>query len=528
MPIDGINSAPIAYVPPSNSVEQAQPVAPPPAPAAPKPEPTEVTDFSDAKAKPVSITGKFSPPPLALGATRDDLKDLVANARSLANVNSGSAAGASLVGSSSSSSLVTGAKDDDEASPTTKALRSAIKNDDDVTLRKIINHDPTTLSELTPEEKGAALEVARVGYRSEGDSYLMKNIVESCRSKKELREVIAAARGKDDVSELTQKDYRVYDKHIAAEDIHPFLIADKLNPDNALPETAPAVAKKKESTLDASAGMMKEADVQMKAGDFEGARKTLETLKNTPTPEGQQNFQSVKGGKNGVDATLPVSKPITNAEVAAIKLAQVDQAQKMSKIVGQPFDATNPKDVRRYFDTVSKDPKVKTADLRDEFGAYVKNFHTPADKVDWGPNSPPIGKRTDGDALNGMFQNAESDRSGRRALDCEGHSYLTGAIFAGNPRFDVTYASTKEHITAIVTEKKSSSSGFSVNTLFPDQPVAELNQNVRGNGKTLDDKKKQMAMLHHGQPRVRGTTDLRVPGLKADSDITKVNQANKE
>ncbi|MBL8916696.1 MAG: hypothetical protein JNM17_38700 [Archangium sp.] len=524
MPIDGINSAPLAYVPPSNSVEQAQPVAPPPPPApAAAEKPTEVTDFSDAKPKPVSITGKFSPPPIALGATRDDLKDLIANARSMANVNSGSPVSANVL-PSASSLVASAAADDSDASPTTKKLRAAIKNDDDRTLREIINHDPSTLKDLTPEEKGAALEVARSGYRSEGDSHLMKNIVESCTSKSELRKVIAAGRDKD-VSELTQKDFHVYDKEIAAEKLHPYLIADKLNPDNALPETAPAAAPKKaESTLEGSAKLMNEADAQMKAGNFEGARKTLEQLKNTPTPEGQKDFLASKGGKNGVDATLPPSKPITNAEVAAIKLGQVAQAEKMSNLVGQPFDATNPKDVRRYFDAVSKDPKVTTANLRDEFATYVKNFHTPADKVDWGPNSPPIGKRTDPEALNGMFQNTETDRSGRRALDCEGHSYLTGAIFSGNPRFDVTYASDPAHITAIVTEKKSPTKGFSVNTLYPD-PVAELNQNVRANGKTPDEQRKQMAMLHHGQNRVRGTTNISAGGLQGDKDLTKVNQA---
>ncbi len=167
--------------------------------------------FSDPRARPMSITGKFVPLPSAQPAS-PSLADDVKSLRAMANA--GAAAHALKVSTPS------------EKDGSVGALRAAIREKDDEKIRTQVNHDPALLSRLSPSEKGKALEVLRSGYTSEGDAAAMVRIVESCRTKGELRAVLKAASGGD----VSQAAMHRYDKQMTAH--HPYLIADLLNSAN--------------------------------------------------------------------------------------------------------------------------------------------------------------------------------------------------------------------------------------------------------------------------------------------------------
>ncbi|MFT3712539.1 MAG: hypothetical protein QM817_33240 [Archangium sp.] len=196
-------------------LEELKPAPPPPPPAL---KPTE--EFTDAKKKPMSITGKFTPlQPGAAGSVKSDLSADVSSLRALANT--GMAANAIGLGR------------DVESTADGKALKDAIAEGSDTKIDKLVNSHPELLKELTPAEKGKALETLRSGWTSGDDQKAMVAIVRSCETKGELRATLQAASGG-----TSQKDMHKYDKQMT--DFHPYLIADLLNPDNkSLPEAHP-------------------------------------------------------------------------------------------------------------------------------------------------------------------------------------------------------------------------------------------------------------------------------------------------
>lgn len=390
-------------------------------------------------------------------------------------------------------------------------LKEAIKNADDYNgdknIREKIIADPSTLKGLSTEEKAIALKRLEEGSVSPGDKHAMRLIVHSCETKEELRQVVGRASGH---SPPTQADFHEFDEHLTDE--HPCLIADKLNPDNtSLPEDGHGLR----------ARLTQKADEQMKSGDLDGARATLEELKSKPTPEGQKQFVD----PNDKGAVLAGNPALSNEQIADAKLAQLDQVKKMGDKVGYPFDPKNPADVKKYFDALSAEGKP-TSELQGELKQYLDTFYVTANKASWGVQGADA---VDPAKLGGALKNGNHDLAGRTAIDCEAHTYLTGAIFGKNPRFDVVYASDPGHISAVVVEK-GTKNGFSVNSAYPNA-VEELNPRTLPKKLPLkEDQLKQLAREHHvgggdatsTERRGEGTRPTR--GVEADRDLAKIDR----
>jgi|GEM_PF-2974586 len=195
------------------------------------------TAFVDVAKKPLSITGKYKPPEVS-ETVRSDLAASVASIRTLAN--------SGMVGASLVSAPVSDPKKVD-------GVKAAIGENDDKSIRDAIIANPSSLNDLTPSEKGKALKRLEEGRVSGGDAYAMKLIVNSCTTKEELRAVVAKASGNDPPS---QPDFHKFDKQIQKHCGDPYLIADKLNPDNTELRTEKQVeqraadAKKSADALD--------------------------------------------------------------------------------------------------------------------------------------------------------------------------------------------------------------------------------------------------------------------------------------
>jgi hypothetical protein len=193
-------------------------VAPPPA------KPKEA--FVDTAKKPISITGKFQAMSPA-GTARADLSASVSSLRMLAN--SGLATNAIGAGGGEKGSI-----------------NDAINEKSDTKIRELVNADPSVLKNLSPQDKGRALEALRSGWTSGDDQKAMVAIVRSCETKGELKAVLQAAAGG-----TKQADMHKFDKQMTGE--HPYLIADLLNPDNtSLPEVHPASIGANEHVTDAA------------------------------------------------------------------------------------------------------------------------------------------------------------------------------------------------------------------------------------------------------------------------------------
>lgn len=230
MGIDGVGNAPprsTASTAQAKPIEAPKPSAPPPpAPSAPKPAPTE--GYADPKKKPMSITGKYQPPAAdQMPPVNKDLMNEVANQRSMAQ--------AGVVGAPSGPA----APPPSDVEKNRDALREAVKKDDDVAVRNMINGDPNFLDGVPAGEKGKALEVLRSGHTSTADKEAMAHIVTSCKSKGELRDVVSSAAGHKATDGVypapSQADMHKYDKELT--NYHPCMTADLLNPANpSLPD----------------------------------------------------------------------------------------------------------------------------------------------------------------------------------------------------------------------------------------------------------------------------------------------------
>ncbi len=228
------------------------------------------------------------------------------------------------------------------------------------------------------------------------------------------------------------------------------------------------------------------ADSMMKSGQYDAARALLSAPSSIPNvkrdPFDKFKSQSVWDGPPGSGRSTTFKNHVdfeeTDASLTQRKLAQVDQLEKMSKLVGHPIDPNDVGQVKEYFDKLSaQKPPVPTSQIQDEYGQYVKNFYVHPGGVDWG--NTPLNDRVTPQGLTQLLKDQPKDSTGRTTLDCEGHTYLTKAIFGNNPRFDVVMASNSSHIAASVFEK-GSDKGFSVNTLSSPVVTPIVSQNTPG------------------------------------------------
>lgn len=129
-----------------------------------------------------------------------------------------------------------------EPSKATGSIADAIKDRSDTKIRELVNADPSVLKNLTPREKGQALETLRSGWTSGDDQKAMIAIVKSCETKGELEKVVQAAGG-----DISADTIAKYDKQMKSED--PALIANRLK---SLPDVAPESVSAKEQISDES------------------------------------------------------------------------------------------------------------------------------------------------------------------------------------------------------------------------------------------------------------------------------------
>jgi len=224
----------------------------------------QAESFVETQKKPLSITGKmpaFQPSNLV----PTGLKDSVASLRTLAN--SGMANASIGLGRD---------KAPDAAKPDGDALKKAISDKSDSGIRKLVNANPELLKQLSPQEKGQALEALRSGWTTGDDAAAMAKIVKSCETKGELRAVLAEASGKNPPG---QAEMHKYDKQMT--DTHPYLIADLLNPANqSLKEYHPDSITANEHVDDANKFPAKPGtdSVSLAGGDAAARRAFLEGM----------------------------------------------------------------------------------------------------------------------------------------------------------------------------------------------------------------------------------------------------------
>lgn len=203
-------------------------------------------------------------------------------------------------------------------------------------------------------------------------------------------------------------------------------------------------------------------------GQGQAADALLGMLGQQPWREGKVQVIGQRGGdapvqleSNGPHQTL-VDKAArqfnpTGGELLALQAARAACKARMGGV--DPNDL--PK-VKAYFDAYSK--THTTAQTRDEFQRYADaNFAYSS--MSWGQAD--VDGRDAPAAMKGFLEGQPKDELGRTLMNCAGYSYLAGAIFKGNPKFEVHYIGSGSHVAAAVFEKGTGGrvkDGFAVNT----------------------------------------------------------------
>lgn len=153
----------------------------------------------------------------------------------------------------------------------------------------------------------------------------------------------------------------------------------------------------------------------------------------------------------------------TYGQLADRRIAQMDQADRMSAVLGRRVDPSDPDDARAYFTSFSRGRS--TDEVRGEYQQYMQNFYAHAGSgVDWSPSIPPDDRPG---RVRELFSDQPRDAAGRRIIDCEGYTYLTQHVLggardeSGQSRFEFLHAGQPGHVVAGVFDR--GGGGFSVN-----------------------------------------------------------------
>lgn len=233
------------------------------------------------------------------------------------------------------------------------------------------------------------------------------------------------------------------------------------------------------------------SDKLIAAGKYGEARELLGTLKDVSTSEKHNLVGRIGGGAGQYDLpkTLPNGEPNpaygnktyflqqtgvqgTFADVAKTRLSQIDQLERMDKVlpssVSRPLNPYDVTQVRSYFDELKKTKPM--SEVGKEYSAYLSNFavHPGGPDTHW---AQPRSKLIEAEGLSDVLRGQPRDAAGRMILDCEGQSFLTGAIFGKSS--EVWYTEDKSHIAATVFDPKTGT-GFHVNTANKAGTVVDL------------------------------------------------------
>ncbi len=207
--------------------------------------------------------------------------------------------------------------------------------------------------------------------------------------------------------------------------------------------------------------LLAEGQKALAAGDYAAAKKAFTAMKSAPgaadltkhlgVPDAGGKWIEHNKGGNETKITPFVSEK--NSDVADRGLAQTEQLKQMSEVLGHKADPNNMQDMKKYFQEFSK--KKSTAEVSQEFGKYTTNFfaHAGEGGVNWDPKTPARDRPA---KMGELLANQPSDSSGRKIIDCEGFTYLAGAVLGdvkdakGGKRFDVIYVADGNHQVAYV------------------------------------------------------------------------------
>jgi hypothetical protein len=242
-----------------------------------------------------------------------------------------------------------------------------------------------------------------------------------------------------------------------------------------------------------SKALLEKGQVALKEGRYGDAKKAFAELAKQPKENldlaegvGTLNADGTHDHSAGGNVTQVAGAAFqkTNVDAAELGLKQAGQLEKMSKVLGKsPVDPNNMTDMKKYFQKFSEGKSTDA--VRAELGDYLHNFYAHASDgtkggVDWNPKIPAKDRPA---KMGELLGNQPTDKSGRKIVDCEGFTYLTGAILGGvknkdnSPRFDIYYVKDPNHEKAVVFDTKGDKKGFDVDndktTLWP---VAQPNE----------------------------------------------------
>jgi hypothetical protein len=254
--------------------------------------------------------------------------------------------------------------------------------------------------------------------------------------------------------------------------------------------------------------LRKTGDELLAAGDRPAARKVFEELQKKPYKDVsinlvQDRVDALKAKDPSFDprkhviqmdtdhATieLTANHNTTYGELATKRLSQIELHDRMEATLGRKVDPQDTNDARAYFQRFSQGKD--TAAVQQELGRYLDGFYAHAGQgVTWKDSIPEDSRpgRT-----NELMRGLPEDAAGRKIIDCEGFTYLTGDLLGGvkdadgKDRFAVRYATRPGHIIAGVYDR-SSQQAFTVNnqdTKMIDGPIRGDRDFFNGIGREL-------------------------------------------
>ncbi|MCB9653587.1 MAG: hypothetical protein H6729_05600 [Deltaproteobacteria bacterium] len=146
----------------------------------------------------------------------------------------------------------------------------------------------------------------------------------------------------------------------------------------------------------------------------------------------------------------------TYGDLASRRLAQIEQHDRMERVLGRSMDPRSPDDARDYFTAFSRGRSTDA--VRTEYEQYLQNFYVHAgNNVSWTTDIPADRRHA---SLDTILARQPQDGAGRTIIDCEGYADITRHVLSGartstgEQRFTTGYASRPTHIISAVGDRE--------------------------------------------------------------------------
>lgn len=171
----------------------------------------------------------------------------------------------------------------------------------------------------------------------------------------------------------------------------------------------------------------------------------------------------------------PYSHDTTFGAIAARRIAQLEQRERMTAALGREVDPFKAEDARAYFGEYEK--RHSTAELKSELGNYLASFYVHAGEgADW---SASVAEDDRAKKLDQLFANVPLDEAGRKIIDCEGFAAIAESIFGASEKFDMYYVQRPGHVVAAVVAKDKSEMFVVNNQRVLDVPMDPTGEALR-------------------------------------------------